>query len=90
MIYDASDKPMFLPGVENNPDAAGAYADLIGLARSSGTAVSQIWHLFAFNPEATKHLERFTHAVMRGPGPLSPGMRELIAAYTSRRNHCPF
>jgi len=28
--------------------------------------------------------------VMRGPSPLSPGMRELIAAFTSARNHCPF
>jgi AhpD family alkylhydroperoxidase len=27
---------------------------------------------------------------MRGPAPLDPGMRELIAAFTSARNHCPF
>jgi hypothetical protein len=52
--------------------------------------VSQIWHLFAFKPEATRHLERFTHAMLRGPSPLSPGMRELIAAYTSGKNRCPF
>jgi alkylhydroperoxidase family enzyme len=90
MIHDATNKPMYLPGVENNPDATGAYADLIQLMRSSGQPLSQIWHLFAFRPEATQHLERFTQAIMRGPGPISPGMRELIAAYTSVRNHCPF
>jgi len=28
--------------------------------------------------------------VMRGPSPLSPGLRELIAAFTSRRNDCLF
>jgi AhpD family alkylhydroperoxidase len=27
---------------------------------------------------------------MRGPSPLSPGLRELIAAFTSRRNDCLF
>lgn len=83
-------EPMFLPGVENNPEAKGGFADLIRSARAAGSPVSQIWHLFAFKAEATKHLERFTHAMLRGPSPLSPGMRELIAAYTSGRNHCPF
>ncbi len=90
MIHDATDKPMFLAEVENNPNSEGSYADLIQMARSSGAPVSQIWHLFAFKPAATKHLERFTQEIMRGPGPLSPGVRELIAAFTSARNHCPF
>jgi len=27
---------------------------------------------------------------MRGPARLAPGMRELIAAFTSYRNDCPF
>jgi hypothetical protein len=90
MIFDGKDEPMFLPGVENNPKAEGGFADTIRAARAAGGPISQIWHLFAFNPEATKHLERFTHAIMRGPGPLSPGLRELIAAYTSIRNQCPF
>jgi alkylhydroperoxidase family enzyme len=47
-------------------------------------------HLFAFKPQATEHLERFSEAVMRGPSPLSAGFRELIAAFTSKLNHCPF
>lgn len=82
--------PMFLPGVEHKPDAKGAYADTIRMVQQAGQAYPQIWHLFAFKPDATKHLERFTHEVMRGPSPLSPGIRELIAAYTSVRNQCPF
>ncbi len=47
-------------------------------------------HLFAFRTERTRFLERFTQGVMRGPSPLSPGQRELIAAFTSYRNSCPF
>jgi hypothetical protein len=47
-------------------------------------------HLFAFKPDRTEPLAEFTHGVMRGPSPLSPGQRELIAAFTSRRNACPF
>ena len=90
MIHDGKDAPMFLPGVENNPDAEGPFADLIRSVRASGGPVSQIWHMFAYNPEATRHLERFTQEIMRGPGPLSPGIRELIAAYVSSRNQCPF
>jgi hypothetical protein len=82
--------PMFLRSVEDNPGAKGAYAGLIHMARDAGLPVSQIWHLFAYKPEVTKHLERFTQGVMRGPSPLSPGQRELIAAYTSVRNQCPF
>ena len=81
--------PIFLRDVDDKP-APGAYADLIAACRRSATPFPQIWLLFAFKPEATKHLERFTHQVMRGPSPLSAGQRELIAAMTSGRNHCPF
>ena len=82
-------KPMFLPGVEN-AERREPHADLARAMRAAGAAVPQIFHLFAFKPEATEHLERFTHAVMRGPSPLSAGQRELIAAFTSAQNHCPF
>ena len=78
---------MFLPGVESNPKP-GAWADLI--ANAQGAEYPQIWHMFAFRPEATAHLARFTQQMMREPGPLSPGLRELIAAYTSAKNHCLF
>lgn len=82
-------KPMFLPGVESNPQP-GRYEKLIRMAQSAGMEYPQIWHMFAFRPEATEHLARFTQEIMRGPAPLSPGIRELIAAYTSYRNDCPF
>lgn len=81
--------PMFLPGVEH-AERDGAYAQIIRHARAAGAEYPQIWHLFAFRPDVTVHLERFTHGVMRGESTLSAGFRELIAAYTSRRNHCPF
>jgi len=83
-------EPMFLRDVEN-AEVPGAFADLIRLTRqSSGGEYPQIWHMFAFQPQATKHLERFTQAIMREPAPLTPGLRELIAAFTSARNQCPF
>ena len=82
-------EPMFLPGVENNPQP-GPYADAIRMMQAVGPEYPQIWHMFAFRTEATTHLARFTQEIMREPGPLSPWLRELIAAYTSARNHCPF
>ncbi len=81
--------PMFLPGVEDAP-SPGPWANAIRMMRERGTEYPQIWHLFAFLPHATQHLARFTQEILRGPAPLSPGLRELIAAYTSVRNHCPF
>lgn len=82
--------PMFLPGVENDPKPS-PYFDAITQMKELGSAeYPQIWHLFAYLPEATQHLARFTQAILRGPAPLAPGMRELIAAFTSRRNDCPF
>ena len=81
--------PMFLPEVEAFP-ASGARAEMFARMRSSGFPIPQIQHLFAFKPDRTDHLARFTHGVMRGPSPLSAGHRELIAAFTSRRNDCPF
>ena len=82
-------KPMFLPGVEGNPQT-GPYLDLIEQMRNRGAGYPQIWHLFAYLPSATTHLARFTQEILRGPSPLSPGLRELIAAYTSKCNDCPF
>ena len=82
-------KPMFLPAVEQNPQP-GAYRDAIQMMQSSGAEYPQIWHLFAYRPQATQHLARFTQEILRGEAPMSPGVRELIAAYTSYRNECPF
>jgi len=82
-------EPMFLAGVEKGPQP-GPYLDAIRMVQSQGAEYPQIWHLFAFRPQATEHLARFTQEIMRGPAPISPGIRELIAAYTSYRNDCPF
>jgi hypothetical protein len=82
-------EPMFLPGVEGNPQPS-PYSTAIEGMRKLGREYSQIWHLFAFKPKATDHLARFTQEIMREEAPLSPGLRELSAADTSRRNDCPF
>jgi len=82
--------PMFLSEVENNPQAKGAYAEMARAMKAAGIPVPQIFHLFTFKPEVTKHLEQFSQGVMRGPSPLAPGMRELIAAFTSMGNNCHF
>jgi hypothetical protein len=80
---------MFLPGVEKNLQP-GPYRDLISMMQAQGQEYPQIWHLFAFRQEAGQHLSRFTQEIMREDAPLSPGIRELIAAFTSYRNDCPF
>jgi alkylhydroperoxidase family enzyme len=82
-------EPMFLESVERG-EAAGTYNQVIREMRRAGVPPPQIMHLFAFKPEITRHLSHYTQGVMRGPSPLSPGFRELIAAYTSKLNHCPF
>ena len=80
---------MFLPEVEWAAPR-GPYEAPITALRAAGLPVPQIMHLFAYKPDRTGHLSAFTQGVMRGPSPLSPGLRELIAAFTSRRNECPF
>ena len=81
--------PMYLRDVEGH-EGSGPWADAIQRMRQAAVPVPQIMHLFAFKPDRTGHLAAFTQGVMRGPSPLSPGQRELIAAFTSRRNDCPF
>jgi alkylhydroperoxidase family enzyme len=80
---------MFLPGVEDDTQPS-PYLNFIRLMQANGSEYPQIWHMFAFRPYATQHLARFTQEIMREPGPISPAVRELIAAYTSARNHCLF
>ncbi|MGA2597078.1 MAG: peroxidase [Bryobacteraceae bacterium] len=82
-------QPMFLPGVEQNPQPS-PYADMVRMMQAAGAEYPQIWHMFAFRPQATDHLARFTQEIMRGDAPIPPGIRELIAAYTSYQNDCPF
>ena len=82
-------KPMYLADVEKfeSQDERGK---AIQHMKMENLPIPQILHLFAFKPERTRYLSLYTQAVMRGESPLSPGQRELIAAFTSRRNECPF
>jgi len=81
--------PIFLQDVERTAKSGPAGEGFAEL-ESQGLPIPQILYLFAFKPRMTDHLSRFTQELMRGPSPLSPGQRELIAAFTSSRNACPF
>jgi len=80
---------LFLREVESNPQPS-PYLDLINAAQLSGAEYWRIWNLLAFRPKAAHHLARFSHEIMHEDAPISPAMRELIAAYTSSLNHCEF
>jgi uncharacterized peroxidase-related enzyme len=82
-------EPIFLRGVEDNPKPS-VYRDLIENAKSTGADYWQIWHLLAFDPEAAHQLAALSHTLMHNECPISPGLRELIAAYTSSLNQCEF
>src|SRR5208282_3346061 len=44
----------------------------------------------AFRPETAKPLNELVEVLLRGPGTLTPGERELIATYVSSQNDCFF
>jgi len=44
----------------------------------------------AFRPETAKPLRELAEVLLRGPGTLTPGERELIATYVSAQNDCFF
>lgn len=81
--------PMFLKDVEAHRGDDN-YTRAIEMMKPSGCEYPQILHMFSYKIKATVHLERFTQEIMREAAPLSPGTRELIAAYTSHLNNCPF
>ena len=80
---------MHLEKVEHHHADSAWGAAAVAMERA-GLPVPQILHLFNFRPDKTRHLAMFTQEVMRGPSPLSPGQRELIAAFTSRSRECLF
>lgn len=43
-----------------------------------------------YRPETAKPLNELAEVLLRGPSTLTPGERELIAAYVSGRNECRF
>ncbi|MGC2659920.1 MAG: peroxidase [Bryobacteraceae bacterium] len=82
-------EPMFLKDVEQHKGDDN-YTRAIEMMKRMGPEYPQILHMFSFKIKATAHLEKFTQEMMREDAPLSPGTRELIAAFTSNLNHCPF
>jgi hypothetical protein len=80
---------MFLKGVEQHRGEDN-YSRAIDAMKRAGQEYPQILHMFAYKMPATTHLEKFTQEMMREAAPLPPGIRELIAAYTSALNECPF
>lgn len=80
---------MFLKEIETRP-AEGMTKLAFKKLRDGGEAIPEILHLFRFKRNSTNHLVRFTEEVMHGPSPLSPGLRELIGAYFSKKNRCSF
>jgi alkylhydroperoxidase family enzyme len=82
-------RPIYLDEIESTAKAGPAGSQFATM-ETQGIPVPQILYLFAYKPRMTEHLSRFTQELMRGPSPLSPGQRELIAAFTSSRNQCAF
>lgn len=78
-------EPIYLRQVEDVARAGPGGPELVAM-EAQGIPVPQIRYLFAYKPALTQYLSRFTQELMRGPSPLEPGQRELIAAFTSKRN----
>ena len=83
---------MFFPELEAKAldQDSGRYGRVIAARKAAGQHPPGIYYLFAQRPAAAKALGDFMQEVMRGPSELSPGLRELIATWTSARNHCVF
>ena len=72
------------------PESAGRFGRVIEGQRKAGKQPPGIYYLFAQRPIAAKAMGDFMQDLMRAPSDLTPGERELIAAWTSARNHCLF
>jgi uncharacterized peroxidase-related enzyme len=83
-------KRLHIAGIENKAKAGGVYEGVIAKTKAEHPEYPKIWDLFAFGEDFTGHLARFTNGVLRAPASISPGMRELVAAYTSMLNKCAF
>jgi hypothetical protein len=68
----------------------GAEAQQVRRMAATGLEVPGVVVLLAMRPEWTAPWNRLAQGIMRGPGHLPPWQRELIAALTSRHNHCLF
>lgn len=52
--------------------------------------VPGIRSLFVTHPETARPMCELSHILLRGPSPLTPGERELIASFVSAKNECVF
>jgi hypothetical protein len=86
----ASDGLFLKEILAHRSETRSRWADAIRAQEAAGAPVAGIWRLFAWKPDVAEHLSRLAQAVLRGPSPLPPGFRELIAAFTSARNRCLF
>lgn len=80
---------MYLKEIESRPPQ-GVMKVALAKMTEAGQAVPEIMHLFRYKKSNTDHLVRFTDQVLRGPSPLSRGLRELIGVFISSRNQCSF
>ncbi|GAA2678276.1 MULTISPECIES: carboxymuconolactone decarboxylase family protein [Actinosynnema] len=62
----------------------------IDLADVDESLFPGITGLMRYRPETAKPLGELAEVLLRAPNSLSPGERELIAAYVSGRNRCTF
>jgi len=83
-------KSLYIPDIERSPKPGGVYERVVEQPKAEFPEYPKIWDLFAFGEDYTGHLARFTNGVLRTPASISPGLRELVAAYTSRLNKCAF
>jgi uncharacterized peroxidase-related enzyme len=81
---------LYIPDIENKPKPDGVYQRIVEKTKAEHPEYPKIWDLFAYGEDFTGHLARFTNGVLRTPASISPGMRELVAAYTSHLNRCAF
>ena len=51
---------------------------------------AKVYEVFARRPEIFEPFTVACEKVMRGPSALEPGVRELLGAYVSRLNSCPY
>ena len=85
----ATEPHLFLHGVEDNPQPS-PFADAIANAKNEGMGYWGIWNLLAFRPKAAQRSAALSDEIMFADAPISPALRELIAAYTSSLNRCEF
>jgi uncharacterized peroxidase-related enzyme len=82
-------KSLYIPDIEQNPKP-GTYQQLVMKTKAEHPEYPKIWDLFAFGQDFTTFLAKFTQGVLHTRASITPAVRELIAAYTSRLNNCEF